>query len=206
MIPREEGYVFSSSCLCFHCWLTGNLSWNALAWQAYDSRVFRTRTSSLPSSSASQLPTDDVERLRKDRAEWARQQQARYQQTKPRIPTPTRSYTAPPPPRTSFPSAASQPPRPAPVPPKKPQQTKSGPVPPITKIAEEEVDVQLLENMMQGLRQLDPEWEQRKMSVLKVSRLLSKDNHRPTDTKSFSNLQRRADRMTSHARSSTVRT
>ncbi|KAJ8094474.1 hypothetical protein PM082_010908 [Marasmius tenuissimus] len=151
--------------------------------RAYDSRS-RPRTTSLPATSTTQVPADEVDRLRQDRAEWARQQQARYQQTKPQIPKPgpTRSYTTPA--SQTYPSFASRSvPKPAPVPPQRPQPTKTHPVPPKPMTPEENVDVQLVESMMQGLRQLDPEWEKRRMSV----------------------LQRRADRITSNARPSTVR-
>ncbi|KAL0577513.1 hypothetical protein V5O48_004454 [Marasmius crinis-equi] len=135
--------------------------------RAYDSRTFRTRATSLPSPSMPYGYTDDLDRLMKDRAEWARQQQARYQPPRSQSYREARSPTA----QASASAPLPTKPKPQPV------------VPPTPKTPEEEENTRLVESMMQGLRQLDPEWEKRRMSVLK----------------------RRAERMTSTTRSSTVR-
>ncbi|KAG7093981.1 hypothetical protein E1B28_007611 [Marasmius oreades] len=123
--------------------------------KAYDSQVSQPHTTSAPAH------PDEVERLTKDRAEWARQQQARYQSNnqthKARIANEQKSPFLHP--------------------------SQARPLPIIPRISEEEANARIVESMMQGLRQLDPEWERRRLSVLK----------------------RRAERLTSNPRSNTVR-
>ncbi|KAF9269086.1 DnaJ-domain-containing protein [Marasmius fiardii PR-910] len=137
---------------------------------AYDSRLSQPRTMSLPSFPVHSGPSDEVDRLMKDRAEWARQQQARYQPKNP-----TRKE-----PRVANVRSTSFPP---PSPPSLSQQPRPAPVPPTPKTPEEVANAQIVESMMQGLKQLDPEWEMRRLSVLK----------------------RRAERLTSKPRSNIVR-
>ncbi|KAK7056292.1 hypothetical protein VNI00_002845 [Paramarasmius palmivorus] len=124
---------------------------DSLKRRAYDSRTFRTRTTSTSSFTSY---SEDVERRKKERAEWARQQDERFKLSREKMKEEVKIGTKPQPKQMGFESAAQL-----------PMATTSSHTPsPEPRVADENTN--LVEKMVAGLRQLNPEWEMRRKKVL----------------------------------------